>query len=389
MKNMEPVKSPERIASLDVMRGFSLLGIFIVNMIAFHSPMYYYDPFSWWGDSINRPVYWWIDVFVQASFYPLFTIMFGYGLAMQHQRAVEKGNNFYSFAIKRLGVLLIIGMIHAFIIWSGDILISYAAVGFLYIWLLRLSGKWLIILGTILFLLPQSLISFVLLAASTVDPTSVTHFNAVQDIQSSVEAYGNGSINEIFTQRLSDWQYANNPAAFISLVIALLPLMMIGGGVSKMRLLERAREAKKTLTIILLVSLPVALALKTSPYWGEKNLAYSFLQDFVGGPLLSIAYMAIIALLMTFTASEKWLRPLAQTGRMSLSNYLLQSVIGTLIFYNYGLGLYGEVSLLTGTLLAAGIFILQVILSEIWLSKFRRGPIESVWRRLSYGKIVK
>lgn len=389
MKNMEPVKSPERIASLDVMRGFSLLGIFIVNMIAFHSPMYYYDPFSWWGDSINRPVYWWIDVFVQASFYPLFTIMFGYGLAMQHQRAVEKGNNFYSFAIKRLGVLLIIGMIHAFIIWSGDILISYAAVGFLYIWLLRLSGKWLIILGTILFLLPQSLISLVLLAASVVDPTSVTHFNAVQDIQSSVEAYGNGSINEIFTQRLSDWQYANNPAAFISLVIALLPLMMIGGGVSKMRLLERAREAKKTLTIILLVSLPVALALKTSPYWGEKNLAYSFLQDFVGGPLLSIAYMAIIALLMTFTASEKWLRPFAQTGRMSLSNYLLQSVIGTLIFYNYGLGLYGEVSLLTGTLLAAGIFILQVILSEIWLSKFRRGPIESVWRRLSYGKIVK
>ncbi|TDL35351.1 DUF418 domain-containing protein [Jeotgalibacillus sp. S-D1] len=389
MKNIQPVESPDRIASLDVMRGFSLLGIFIVNMIAFHSPMYYYDPFSWWGDSLNRPAYWWIDVFVQASFYPLFTIMFGYGLAMQYQKSVEKGRNFYPFAIKRLGVLLVIGIIHAFVIWSGDILISYAVVGLLFIWLLKLSGKWLIILGTVLFLLPQSLISLVLLVASAVDPTSVTHFNAVQDIQSSIEAYGNGTINEIFTQRFSDWKYANNPSAFISLIIALLPLMMIGGGVSKMRLLERAKDKKKTLTVILLVSLPVALVLKTSPYWGEKNLAYSFLQDFVGGPLLSIAYMALIALLMTFTSSEKWLRPFAQTGKMSLTNYLMQSVIGTLIFYNYGLGLYGQVSLLTGTLLAAGIFILQVIISEIWLSKFRRGPIEFVWRRLSYGKIVK
>ncbi len=383
---LQPIESSNRIASLDVMRGFSLLGIFIVNMIAFHSPMYYYDPYTWWGDSINRPVYWWIDVFVQASFYPIFTMMFGYGLAIQFRRSIEKGTDFFLFATKRLFILFVIGVIHAFVIWSGDILISYAMVGFLLIWLLKLDGKWLLILGLILFLLPQILISGVLVLAYVVDPISVTYFSGVQEIQSSVDAYGNGSIGDIFAQRYNDWMYANSPTAFVSLIIALLPLMMIGAGVSKLRLLERAKEKKKSLLVITLITLPIALVLKTAPYWGEKNLAFSFIQDFVGGPLLSMAYMALIALLMTSTKSVKLLRPFAQTGRMSLTNYLLQSVIGTLIFYSYGLGLYDEVNLSTSILLALAIFGVQMILSELWLARFQRGPMESLWRRLSYGK---
>lgn len=386
---LQPIESSNRIASLDVMRGFSLLGIFIVNMIAFHSPIYYYDPYTWWGDSINRPVYWWIDVFVQASFYPIFTMMFGYGLAIQFRRSIEKGTNFFLFATKRLFILFVIGVIHAFVIWSGDILISYAMVGFLLIWLLKLDGKWLLILGLILFLLPQILISGVLVLAYVVDPISVTYFSGVQEIQSSVDAYGNGSIGDIFAQRYNDWKYANSPTAFVSLIIALLPLMMIGAGVSKLRLLERAKEKKKSLLVITFITLPIALVLKTAPYWGEKNLAFSFIQDFVGGPLLSMAYMALIALLMTSTKSVKLLRPFAQTGRMSLTNYLLQSVIGTLIFYSYGLGLYDEVNLSTSILLALAIFVVQMILSELWLARFQRGPMESLWRRLSYGKKVK
>ncbi|KIL47370.1 DUF418 domain-containing protein [Jeotgalibacillus campisalis] len=389
MKEIQPIDQQNRIQSLDVMRGFSLLGIFIVNMIAFHSPIYYYNPYSWWGNTVDRPVYWWIDVFVQASFYPLFTILFGFGLALQYGRSIEKGTTFYPFALKRLGVLLFIGTIHAFIIWSGDILISYAVVGFLLLLLLQLEGKLLLVIGLLLFLLPQVLISAIFIVASIADPTSVTYFNAVQEIQSSIEAYGNGTISDIFSQRLSDWLYANNPASFLSLAIALLPLMMIGAGVSKMKLIEKAADKKKSLILIILLTLPAALVLKTSPYWMEKNLAYSFIQDFVGGPLLAVSYMALLALLMTRKKAAKWLRPLAQTGRMSLTNYLMQSIAGTLIFYSYGLGLYGEISLLTGFYIAIGLFAIQVILSDLWLSKFSQGPVEFVWRRLTYGKNVK
>ncbi|KIL45648.1 DUF418 domain-containing protein [Jeotgalibacillus soli] len=387
MNAIQPVDATSRIASLDVMRGFSLLGILIVNMIAFHSPMYYYDPYTWWGDTANRTVYWWIDVFAQASFYPLFSMMFGYGLAIQYRRSVEKGSNFMPFAIKRLLILLGIGIIHAFVIWSGDILISYAVVGLLLIWMLKLDGKWLLILGLILFLLPQVLLSGIMILASFIDPTGITYFSAPQAIQSSIEAYGSGSIQAIFEQRTSDWMYANSPAAFVTLMITILPLMMIGAGVSKLGLLEKAKEKKKMLWTIALITLTAALALKTAPYWGEQNLAYVFIQDFVGGPILSMSYMALIALYMTGEKRAALLRPIAQVGRMSLTNYLMQSIIGTLIFYNYGLGLYGEVNLSTSVLLALGIFVIQVILSELWLAKYKRGPMETLWRRLSYGKM--
>nr|WP_244093927.1 DUF418 domain-containing protein [Jeotgalibacillus sp. R-1-5s-1] len=386
---IQPLEQQGRIQALDVMRGFSLLGIFIVNMISFHSPIYYYDPYSWWGDSVNAQTYWFINVFVQASFYPIFAMMFGAGLAIQHYRMKEKGQSFTGFAIKRLAVLLVIGIIHAFLVWSGDILITYAVTGFFLIWMLTLSGKMLLILGFIIYFLPQTLLAVILIFASAVDPTTVTNFSSVQGIESSINNYGAGTIGEILNQRMDDWLVANNTAGFVSIVIAILPLMMIGAGIAKTGLLRRASEKKKMIGVLAAVFLAAGLVVKTIPYWAETNLAYDFMQDFVGGPLLSLAYMAIIALAMTSSLMAKLLSPLAKTGRMSLTNYLLQSVIGTLIFYNYGLGLYGEVTLLTGTLMALGIFIMQVILSEIWLSKFKQGPMESIWRKLTYPKTQK
>jgi uncharacterized protein len=118
----------------------------------------------------------------------------------------------------------------------------------------------------------------------------------------------------------------------------------------------------------------------------ETNAAYSYIQDYLGGPFLSVSYAVILALLVENKKMKKWSKPLASAGRMSLTNYLLQSIIGTLIFYSYGFGLYGQVTLTTGTYLALGIFAIQVIISEIWLSKFKHGPVEKLWRLLSYGK---
>ncbi|MFB1081401.1 DUF418 domain-containing protein [Jeotgalibacillus sp. JSM ZJ347] len=384
--SLQPIDSQQRMQNLDVIRGFSLLGIFIVNMISFHSPFYYYDPYSWWGDSINRPTHWWIDVFVQASFYPIFAMMFGAGLAIQFMRASEKNSAFTSFAIKRLVILLGIGITHAFLVWSGDILITYAVTGFILIWMLKLSGTMLLTLGFIIYLLPQGLLTGIMFFASMVDPTSVTYFSSVQGIESSVANYGSGTFTQIFGQRLDDWQFANDPAAFVSIIIVILPLMMIGAGAAKLNIFKRASEKKTLLGILTVLFLGLGIALKTSPFWGEKNLAYVFLQDYIGGPLVGMGYMTLLLLVMTVPVSLKLLQPLAKTGRMALTTYLTQSIIGTLIFYNYGFGLYGEVTLMTGTWIALLIFAMQVILAEIWLSKFNRGPVETLWRKLSYSR---
>jgi uncharacterized protein len=105
----------------------------------------------------------------------------------------------------------------------------------------------------------------------------------------------------------------------------------------------------------------------------------------VGAPALSLFYMSSIVLLMQRTPWEQRLRPLAPVGRMAISNYLLQTVICTTLFYGYGLGLYGQAGSAAGLLLTVVIFALQVPLSVWWLGHFRFGPVEWLWRSLSYG----
>ncbi|MFI8686649.1 DUF418 domain-containing protein [Rossellomorea sp. NPDC077527] len=386
MNTMSPIEQTERIVSLDVIRGFSLLGIFIINMISFHSPFLYLDPYTWWKTPEDVALYPWIDVLIQASFYPLFAMMFGYGLGIQQQRAEDKGTSFYRFGIRRLLILLGIGCIHAFLIWSGDILINYAVFGLVLLAFMRLSGKALMWLGGILFLLPQAFFSILLVLMTFADPTGVTEYTDIAALQNSVAAYASGSFSSIMEQRFQDWYMVNSPNNLIFLLLSILPMMMIGAGASKCQLLEKVRSYKKIWMIIGGITLLFGIIIKSLPLIIEHNFAYSYIQDFFGGPFLSVSYAIILSLLLLNQKIMKWSKPLASVGKMSLTNYLMQSIIGTLLFYSYGFGLYGEVTLTTGTMLAVGIYVIQVILSEIWLSKFTYGPVEKIWRVLSYGK---
>jgi uncharacterized protein len=386
MNNLSPIEQSERIVSLDVIRGFSLLGIFIINMISFHSPFLYFDPYTWWKTPEDTALFPWIDVLVQASFYPLFAMMFGYGLGIQQQRATMKGTSFYQFGVRRLLILLGIGCIHAFLIWSGDILINYAVFGLILLGFMRLSGKGLMWLGGILFLMPQLFFSILLVLMTFSDPTGVTNYTNIAALQDSVSAYASGSFSSIMEQRFQDWYIVNSPDNLLFLLLSILPMMMIGAGASKLQLLSKVRKYKKVWMITGGCTLLVGIIIKSLPLLIESNFAYSYIQDFLGGPFLSVSYAIILSLLLLNKKMMKWSKPFASVGKMSLSNYLMQSIIGTLIFYSYGFGLYGEVTLTTGTMLAVGIYVIQVILSEMWLSKFQYGPVEKLWRVLSYGR---
>ncbi|EDL64043.1 DUF418 domain-containing protein [Bacillus sp. SG-1] len=387
MQVIQPVSKKERILSLDVIRGFSLLGIFIINMISFHSPFLYIDQYTWWKAPGDQQVFPWIDILVQASFYPLFAMLFGYGLAVQQMRSLQRGTNFYPLAIRRLVVLLFIGSVHAFLIWSGDILINYALFGLLLLFFMKMSGKALLWAGSLLFLLPQMFFSILMFLVSLTDQTGVSFYSDLTNITNSIEAYGNGGFKEIFFQRFEDWYNVNGPENMMFVLLSIFPMLMIGAGAGKLHILERIPDNKKFWITLLVILSIVGLSLKSLPFTVEANVAYSYIQDMLGAPFLSVSYAILLALLLINRKISVVLKPLAAAGRMSLTNYLAQSIIGTLIFYNYGLGLYGEVTLATGTWLAAGIFFIQVIVSEIWLAKFRHGPMEKLWRILTYRKV--
>ncbi|MCJ7840380.1 DUF418 domain-containing protein [Lederbergia sp. NSJ-179] len=380
-----PTLSRDRIQSLDSLRGFSLLGIFIVNMLSFHSPFSYYNPYEWWKYE-DLTAYMWIDILVQASFYPIFAMMFGYGMVLMQERFRLKNSSFWKISVRRLLVLLGFGVVHAFLIWHGDILITYALMGLLLLPLLRLSGTLLLSIGAAVYLLPQLFMSFIMIMVSIIDTSTLGEFTDIMNLQQSAEIYVNGTFWEITKQRFLDWYMANGPANFILVIFMILPLMMVGAGAAKLKWLEKAKHHKKAWLIVFFVFLSLGLAGKILPLVLGQSISNQYVQDMIGGPLLSVAYIALIVFLMSNPYIAKIGRPLANAGRMSITIYLSQSVIGTLIFYSYGLGLYGQMSVAAGTWLAIGIFVFQIIFAEIWLSKFNQGPVEKLWRFFTYGR---
>ncbi|MFK8793734.1 DUF418 domain-containing protein [Planococcus plakortidis] len=379
---LQPISLRERVDAIDLMRGFSLFGILLINMLAFHTPLTYIDPYKWFSGNMDQTIFTGLDIFVQASFYPLFSMLFGYGLMMQFLRAEHYGQPFMPIAVKRLLVLLAFGIVHAFLIWYGDILITYALMGFLLIGMLRLPPAWLLGLGVLLYTLPHVMFTVIMFLAVMVDPNIYIGY---QEAEQSVAAYQSGTFAEIFSRRLTDWYYVNNPFSFIILAVTILPLMMVGAAAAKLRMIEQTAAKKKTWLVLGVVALTAGLLLKMTPYLFDKNYAFQYVQEIFGGPLVAIGYAAIIALLSLNVNFMKVLSPLVKAGRMSMTVYITQSIIATSIFYSFGLGLYGQVDLLTGTLIALGIFVLQLIFAELWFSKFNRGPIEMVWRRWTYG----
>lgn len=352
-------------------------------MLAFHSPLSYIDPYKWFSSNMDQTIFTGLDIFVQASFYPLFAMLFGYGLMMQFSRAQQHSQPFVPLAVKRLVILLAFGIIHAFFIWYGDILITYALMGLLLIGMLSLPANWLLGLALLIYTLPHLMFTAIMFISVMADPNIYIGY---QEAEQSIAAYGSGNFAEIFSRRLTDWYYGNNPFSFIIYAVTILPLMMVGAAAAKWRMIEQVATKKKTWLLLTFSSLAVGLLLKSTPYLFDTNYAFQYVQEIFGGPLVAVGYAGIIALLSMNLNFMKALSPLVKAGRMSMTIYLTQSIIATSIFYSFGLGLYGQVDLLTGTLIALGIFVVQLIFAELWFSKFKRGPIEMIWRRWTYGR---
>lgn len=383
--SIKPTGVNERIISIDVMRGFALLGIFVVNMLFFHSPYIYINPYTWFQNPSDYETFKMIDIFVQGSVYPLFSMLFGYGLAMQFLKSTANGGPFAKFAVRRLTILLIIGCIHAFLIWAGDILITYALAGFVLILMIRLKPIWLLLISIFLFLIPNGLLYGLVYLGSLLEPNAMTIYTGIQEIEASIVAYGQGSWGDIFSQRLADWLYmSGNGLIVISMLFTIVPFLLLGAAAAKWKLIERARELKVYWMITVLVMLIVGTVIKWLPYLLEANLFTMGIQDTFGGPLQAIAYAGIIALVCSIPFAAKILSPISKVGRMSMTTYLMQSIIATTIFYAYGFGLYGKIDLSTGTWMAIGIYAFQVVFAEIWFTKFKQGPVELLWRKLTY-----
>jgi uncharacterized protein len=185
-------------------------------------------------------------------------------------------------------------------------------------------------------------------------------------------------------QRLDDLSIQMGVAMWISSLFTILPYMLIGAALAKWRLIERAKEKLVVWIVLAIVGLGLGIFIKSAPIMSTRTYGLDYLKVYVGGPFLSIGYIAVIVLFCLLPFAVKLLSPIAKAGRMSMTLYLMQSIICTTLFYNWGFSLYGQVDVQMGIYIALAIYVVQLIIAELWLSKFTQGPCEVAIKRLTY-----
>ncbi|WP_405103260.1 DUF418 domain-containing protein [Oceanobacillus sp. FSL H7-0719] len=377
-----PVKEQNRIVWIDIVRGFAILGIFIVNIGAFSAPYFLYGGAeNAWSEPVEQFIQMLIDVFFQGSFYTLFSILYGFSWQLMKDRLDIKGINYAAFLFRRQLILVGIGMVHAFLIWHGDILLSYGLIGLLLLFFIEVKDRTLLLWAVLLL---GGSVSFF-----TISLYQVRYLLGGANetaISQAIESYSSTQLSVILGQNLQDWSNANSGIAFILLIITLLPLFLLGMYIARKQWLHEPQKHQQTLWRLLKISFFLFILLKLGPYSIGNPLWLSYLQDNLGGAASALFYIVLITLISQSALGLKIVMPFKYVGRMALSNYILQSVFCFILFYGIGFGLYGSIKPSIAILIVIVFYSLQIIGSKWWLSRFRFGPLEWIWRTLSYKK---
>jgi uncharacterized protein len=404
---LAPVSPSERIAVIDILRGFALLGILLVNMELFIRPIQYVmmPPPSASLPLIDRLAGLFVRFFAETKFYSLFSLLFGLGFALLMNRLEARGARFVPLYIRRLLVLLLIGLVHAYLIWVGDILVLYALLGFPLLLFRKARPRTLLIWAGIFLLLP--LIFYILTAgllglaqmdpatAAMLDETFAETARQYQAmIDQAVQVYSQGGFLEITAQRARDVSFISTGNLFLA--PSVFGMFLVGlwfARKGKFAHIEENLPFFKKLFIWGLILGVLSNLLFTyfmeiagNRFQPNLYLVLATLGQVIGAPALSLCYAAGLTLLAQKPGWSERLAPLASAGQMALSVYLLQSITCTLIFYGYGLGLFNQVGRAAGLLLALAIYVALVAFSVFWMKRFRFGPAEWFWRTLTYLK---
>jgi len=378
---LRPVDRTERIQILDILRGFAVFGILAINIGGFASPAFYpgYLPPEYlpWYDQLAEML---MLFFAEGKFYTIFSFLFGLGFSVQLARAEAKGRDVRSFYPRRLWVLLGLGLLHTVLFWIGDILRHYALLGFALLAFRNRSNRTLAIWSGIFFAL-----SFVILVLIG-GPTGGGDVEGMpMDVVAMArQAYASDSF---FTVAI--FQVFAGVISFIIIALAqgasVMALFLLGLLVGRMKLFEQLPERRTLLKKIALWGLLIGLAFNALLVFAE-NPWWASLGFIIGAPALAATYISGLSLLSLRGRGAKLLAPIGQVGRMALSNYILQSVVCSLIFNGYGLGLFEKVGAAGLWGITFAIYLVQIPLSAWWLSRFQFGPLEWVWRSLTYGQ---
>lgn len=380
MLQKNPTTASERIVLLDVIRGFAVFGILLSNILIFSG--FLSTPFSQLGEyssaGLNHILFYMSNAFVAGKFYPIFCILFGIGFYMQVDKYNKSDKSFVTYYSLRLFILLIIGLMHQ-IIWPGDIVTRYALVGFLFLLFRNTTYKqdlFLALTFFALFLISGFYYTFYPAVIDGVTKhTAYMTFPGIDNLE---------LIEKLRTEGFSGIYFFYAPFyksywAIERLVVNtnnLIGLFFLGGYLYKTDFLNK--QALKTRNLIIFFVI------------GAIGL---YLRYYVAYPLrifdtvfLALFYMCLLAIIYKNAWGRKFLQFLIPVGKMALTCYILQTILCITVFYGVGLRLFAQLPLYQVYLIAIGMLAFQAVFCKLWLNAFQFGPVEWVWRTLTYKK---
>jgi uncharacterized protein len=408
---LTPVRESDRIDSLDVLRGVALLGIFVMNIptFAFSQFAFYKPPLQGGFEGAD---YWtWLGshLFFEQKMMSIFSMLFGAGIVLFAERISQSRGAAAGVHYRRMGWLLAIGMLHAYGIWVGDILVAYAIVGMLVYPLRRLKPLTLLIIA--LTLLPIAAILGVLMQVWY----EYTRAQAETGIEWAVDAWSQiepgfypdeqvlaeerSAVLGTFGERAA---YMAPTVAFMQVFMLLFwgiwriaSMMLLGMALYKWGVFSAARSTRFYAILIgggLLAGVPLVLTgvsvMHASDFDPLRTIGVNGAFNYFGSVGIALAWIGLVMLLCK-SGAMGWLRAaLAAVGRMAFTNYLAQSLIAAFIFYGWGLGYFGSMSRADLLFVVAGVWLFQIGFSLVWLRRFRFGPMEWLWRSLTYMRIA-
>ena len=380
--NWRPVAVSERYTALDLLRGFALFGVLLVNLLYFFrlslfDHIFHFHSHSGW---VNHAIDLVVAELVEFKAFDLFSLTFGIGVAVQAERAALRGVPVELFLVRRFLILFAFGACHMVLVSNVDILTLYAVCGLLVIPLLRLPIAVLAMVGLAAIYLPS-----VFAGWPPLPPEPVVRAH----VANATHIYGTGSFGAILEFRWRETQELVAPL-LVAMAQKTFGMMLLGVAVWRACVVREPRRYRSLLSAVRLGAGVI----------GIVNTTAEVLSQSTGKPVHVVAVMAALgshvplalayaAALLAWRRSERasaFTAPVAAAGRMALTNYLAQSLVFALLFYGYGFQLFGRLDPMTAAAIGVAFYAAQLWFSVWWLKRYRFGPFEWVWRSMTYGR---
>jgi uncharacterized protein len=404
----DPVETDARLAHIDMVRGYALLGVLLMNIhYWFRNPPQPY----WLGGlpftgGLDLAVHRVLQVWFEAKSVTMFSMLFALGLCIQRERVLEKGMGWAAYASRRMLAMLLFGMLHILLVWNGDVLHMYAIIGLSILPFLGRKPKtlaWWI--GVIVGLaLAGILFGTVRMILKGPPPPAATNPKAPELwawAAGCIQAYSQPSWWTTLKFRLQDYRVVMINPQMLGFVLFTFFNFLLGVWIWKQGAIREPAKHRRTfgrlaailLTLGILAGLATAYRLGLQDYlrahwsWARFMLPLLGILQVLGFQIMALGLGSGLLWLWEIPKGRSLLRPIAEVGRMAFTNYILQSLVCTFVFYGWGLGFYNKVGPAVGTAFGLALFGLQIPLSRWWLRRHRFGPLEWLWRTLTYGAV--